>query len=82
MTESIHDYQGRLLTRIAGFLENGGRLTDAVLAYIETTLFSPWRPRNTVSTRSGIRTGGGIFFCLWPTTSRSSPKPSRWPGSS
>lgn len=41
MTESIHDYQGRLLTRIAGFLENGGRLTDAVLAYIETTLFSP-----------------------------------------
>jgi hypothetical protein len=41
MTESIQDYQDRLLTRIVGALENGGRLTDATLAYIETALFPP-----------------------------------------
>jgi hypothetical protein len=41
MTESIHDYQGRLFTRIVGSLENGGRLTEATLAYIETALFPP-----------------------------------------
>ncbi|BBO68861.1 hypothetical protein DSCA_27910 [Desulfosarcina alkanivorans] len=41
MIEPIHDHQGDLLARISTCIENGGRLTTEVLAYIETSLFSP-----------------------------------------
>lgn len=41
MIEPIHDHPGDLLARIEMFIETGGRLTENVLAYIETALFPP-----------------------------------------
>lgn len=41
MIELIHDHRDDLLARIEMFIETGGHLTEKLLAYIDTSLFSP-----------------------------------------